>query len=199
MIAPGRAMPTLQPECRCPYPYTLANVGAPSTMTSAVSLRGLRKSFGDLQIIFFYSLLFYIYYSSGFQIGNFPRLMPLRWLPWMFATAGGTSIIGNPVCGRLLDRFGPKFVLLYHLILLCLAYSFVIASALTIDNIPLLFIACALFGFTDGVNTTFISSMMMKDIPNNISGALAGTFLYLVVFLFILSEVVRNEILLGES
>ena len=51
MIAPDRAMPTFAPGMPYFDPYTLANVGAPSTMTSAVSLRGLRKSFGNLETI----------------------------------------------------------------------------------------------------------------------------------------------------
>jgi len=48
MLAPT---PVDRSDCQGMRPYTLANVGASATMTSAVSLRRLRKSFGSLETI----------------------------------------------------------------------------------------------------------------------------------------------------
>lgn len=96
----------------------------------------------------------------------------------MFALSGVLSIIGNPTTGRLLDRFGPKVILQYHAIVLVVAYAFVFAGVFTGYNLYFFFVASAMFGLTDAVNTTFLGAMLLKDMKGEIAGGLAGTTLF---------------------
>lgn len=95
-------------------------------------------------------------------------------VPWVFAVSGATCMIGSITIGKLSDKVRCNVVLIIHLITLILGYGAVFAGRyLGISEI--FFGAGALFGISDAISNTFIPSMLMKDVPQAISGALSGT------------------------
>lgn len=93
---------------------------------------------------------------------------------------GLTMVVGAPLAGFLVDRFGLKRVLLFS----CLLYSLAGTSGLYLDSLPTLFASRLLLGLTAGglitMSMTLISTRLAgieraKWMGANVSTTMAGT------------------------
>jgi len=74
----------------------------------------------------------------------------------------------------MIDRFGYKIVLGIHIGAVIVAYACAVIGK-TLDITWLYFVTGMGYGMSDAIGFTLITSMLMKDVPDQVSGALGGT------------------------
>lgn len=104
--------------------------------------------------------------------------MRLAIVPWVFTVYGAGCIIGAPIVGRLLDRFHCYVCLYFQIALLVPAYVLLVVSRLYVIE-PIFFVVAFLFGLSDAILNTLINAMLMRDLPNFVTGAMSSTLHFL--------------------
>jgi len=100
-------------------------------------------------------------------------MIEVAMVPWVFAVAGAMSIITSPIVGKVLDRFSCFVALTMHVVVLLLAYGFVVLYT-HYGGAAFYFPAYAMFGVSDAIMNTMGTAMLMKDLPDMVTGALAS-------------------------
>lgn len=112
----------------------------------------------------------------------------------LVATAMGamgiTTIIGSLIAGMVVDRFGPRIVLILSKVFLALGYALFIS----VSSTELLWVTVIILGFATGMNTPAVSTMIPSYYGNKNFAAIQGSVIWVLSLVSAASPLVSGYV-----